>query len=680
MSNFHLLKAAVENRFLNMSKNGAQLYQVEIPLDEDLKNSRDSLVAVYLNSFKDPIERQYHNCACCKHFLRNYGNIVTIDNGEILTLWDVSVEDIQLQKAANALNEYVKNQPIENIFLTDIKNLGTNFNIDKKLNKWQHFYLEAPSKNITKTLYLGDKLNLSRTLIEVFLRSLREISLEACETVLELIENNSLYKGQEFENSIRSFLTHKLTFDKIALDNTDLDLSFLIRLQENYAWSNINTAFKIRNTSIGTLLVDISNGVPLETAVLKYRKIVDPENYMRSKSPITSKMIDNAKSKVKELGLEQSLERRYAVDSDIPVEHVLFVDRSFNNNDVFENLKNEILIQPKTLKNAKSISLETFINEIIPKSKEIELLLEERLSNKFMTLTTATNNEAPSLFKWNNSLAWAYNGNVTDSLKERVSIAGGKLSGVLCCRLGWGYSDDLDFHMLEPSGYEIYFNNLRKYSPDGGILDLDANGRDGPREFPIENIVYDNTTKLKEGIYTLMVNNFSRNSNGKDFTVEVEFNNEVHTFNYSGVLQEKQKIIIAKIQYSKENGFTIIESLNSASKISSKEIWNIGTNKFHKVKLITNSPNYLDINSVGNKHIFFILENAKSPEPVRGFFNEYLKSELLEHRKVFEILADNLKVKDANEQLAGLGFSTTLPANFYIKVNNDTNQTYKVII
>jgi hypothetical protein len=37
----------------------------------------------YLAGFADPVERQYHNCSCCRHFLNHYGSLAVIVDGAV---------------------------------------------------------------------------------------------------------------------------------------------------------------------------------------------------------------------------------------------------------------------------------------------------------------------------------------------------------------------------------------------------------------------------------------------------------------------------------------------------------------------------------------------------------------------------------------------------------------------
>ena len=113
------------------------------------------------------------------------------------------------------------------------------------------------------------------------------------------------------------------------------------------------------------------------------------------------------------------------------------------------------------------------------------------------------------------------------------------------------------------------------------------------------------------------------------------------------------------------------------SNATSKEIYGLETNKFHKVNLVCLSPNHWD-GAVGNKHYFFMLDGAKSPEAIRGFHNEFLIPELLEHRKVMEVLGAALKVESTDKQLSGLGFNATVRDEVVLRLQGSHKRVIKV--
>lgn len=52
----------------------------------------------------------------------------------------------------------------------------------------------------------------------MFKRSLDEISMEALDTILELIASNTLYKGEENKSTLALFRKYKTAYDKLATD------------------------------------------------------------------------------------------------------------------------------------------------------------------------------------------------------------------------------------------------------------------------------------------------------------------------------------------------------------------------------------------------------------------------------------------------------------------------------
>jgi hypothetical protein len=102
------------------------------------------------------------------------------------------------------------------------------------------------------------------------------------------------------------------------------------------------------------------------------------------------------------------------------------------------------------------------------------------------------------------------------------------------------------------------------------------------------------------------------------------------------------------------------------------------TNQFHNVGVVCYSPNYWNENAVGNRHYMFLLKNCINSEAPNSFYNEFLNQELNEHRKVMEALGSKLKVEDSENQLSGLGFSSTRRNELIIQVEANTKRILKV--
>jgi hypothetical protein len=145
-------------------------------------------------------------------------------------------------------------------------------------------------------------------------------------------------------------------------------------------------------------------------------------------------------------------------------------------------------------------------------------------------------------------------------IKERVLREGGSIEGDICCRLAWFNRDDLDFHMIEPDGNEIYFSN-KGPSPSGGLLDVDMNaGADSARCDAVENIFYRNEHEMLEGSYHLFVKQYSkREDTNIGFEIECDFFGDIVSFKYDNAVYGD--VTVMKFRYSRSNGIAIIESL-----------------------------------------------------------------------------------------------------------------------
>ena len=406
---------------------------------------------------------------------------------------------------------------------------------------------------------------------------------------------------------------------------------------------------------------------------------VAPANYKHPTALVTPKMLEAAEAKLKELGLERAIYRRLAKPTDISVVNTIFVDRGARFTDVFNTLKQDLTVNPKQFAKAEEIEFDDFASIMLPEAASLEVLLENRHTN-FMSLITSQDYDAPPLFSWDNPISWTYKDDMTDSLKEKVKSAGGKVDGELRISLEWFNYDDLDLHVIEPGGHEIMYNSRSSITGNGG-LDVDMNAGISTSRNAVENVIFFDKKKMIDGEYTVNVHNFRKQESvDVGFNVEIECQGEILTFGQTTAVTSKDTVLAAMFMYSKDRGVYDVQSSISGENFvaPSKEVWNLNTNKFQRVGILLKSPNHWGEQQKGNLHTFFILDGCKNPTQPRGIFNEFLRPELQEHRKVFELLGSKLKVPESVVQCSGLGFSSTQRADIICRVMGEQTRTFKV--
>lgn len=664
---FQGFKKVVQDKLDFLIEKSETLYEVDY--------DRDTLYENYLESFPEGTnniykERREYDCSCCKQFIRNYGLIVGIVDGVMVSIWDCQSSEIndKYNVVAKALSDIIHQQNVVNIFVAKDPQMGTNtsrmLKDDGTVHTWHHFYYKLPNHKVDRTSKSVESIQgESRQTRDVIKRSLEELKLDAVNTVLELINDKNLYRGEEHRSKLLTF--KQLIKDWNKADNKEL-----------FYWT---TAMKqgrvaaIRNTAIGTLLIDLSSGMNIEKAVGRYEKVVAPSNYQRPKALITESMIASAEETITELGLIDSLGRRYAVLEDIHTNDVKWVSGESKKvmQSPFDALRKDVKVNEKKFDHVTDVTIDEFFKDVAPFAEKMELLMDNNHRNNLVSLIAPIVKHAEPLFSWNNGFSWAYAGGFADSIKESVKRRGGKVDGVLRFSLSWAEGDssddsDLDAHCRTPNGRTIYYNQIHD-SITGGRLDVDIqHPRTKGNKDIVENITWGNIHTMSKGDYKFYVHNYQLRGTQKGFSAEIEFNGEIHSFEYDKPVRHHDKIHVATVNFDGTK-FTIKPVI--ASTKASKEIWGIKTMTFIPIETIMYSPNHWGTNT-GNKHYFFFLQDCINPEPPRGFFNEYLRGDLKEHRKVFEVLGSKMTVEHSDNQLSGVGFNNTTRNQVIVKVND----------
>lgn len=662
--------------------------------------------------FRDPASTS-KNCNHCKNFIRRYGNIVAVnENFEIISIFDVEADE-EYRNTAEVLSKAIKSSKITEVFFETFAELNKlpyesckksnqHFQLGVQKNTKQYTQEEAEKYGVVKPeeirtfhhlhLFLHKEfVDMSGSSIEaimgnyrdaknVFQRAMETISLDTLQLVKDLIKQGSLLDGTTHLHKIEKVIPFKQQYDTLSADQRD-----------NWLWvTSYKLPFaKFKNELIGVLCTELSEGEELNKACQSWNKRVDPTNYMKAKAPITPKQIEEAKKFVEENGYEDSFDRRMANMDDIKVSEILHSNvgkGDIKAVSIFDNVKPTSTRHKRNeFEGVEEVTIEKFMKDILPSCTSVEAFVTNNLQNNFVTLTTANNPDSKPIFKWNNNYSWTFNGNLAgkSQIKEAVKTAGGRVDGVLRFSMIWNDTEpnqdgsDLDAWCEQPDkkriGYSAGFRrdsgNLK--SSCSGQLDLDNTHPQG--KLAIENIYFEDLSKMKDGVYKFWVNQYAaRDSRG--FKAEIEFDGEIYCYEY--IMPVRGNVHVAEVTL-KDGKFTINHILPEST-VTSKEIYGVSTNQFHKVNLVCLSPNHWGENNVGNLHYFFMLEGCKAPGEIRSFHNENLLPDLAAHRKVFEVLGSNNMIKSIKKQLSGIGFNATVREELVVKLQGTHKRIIKI--
>ena len=652
--------------------------------------SKEELWETYLDSFPEEenrplFENREYDCNTCKKFIKAVANVVAIVDGKVTTVWDVEA-DGYYKEVVNTMRMLVESREIVNKFLIR-PNIVSNNMIGIITNTVQEDNITVYRDKVGMTFH-HLHATISNELIKEeaptilskvhskyvsYKRSCEDISLTAIEIVKDLIDGD-LYRGAEMLPAV-------VEFEKLLIGYHDAEDKNI------YLWSTLDGQHrKIRSTVIGTLLLDVMTE-DLDVSVKKFEDKVAPSNYKRTNAVVTPRMREQHLKIIQEAGIEESLYKRYAILPDVSVNDVLFVDSNVSSkmqDGIAGMLAKAVPNVPKLDSKVTRMSLGEFISTVVPNATEINLLLENKHIGNLVSLIAPQVPDAKNIHSWDNNFSWAYNGGVTDSMRQRVSAAGGRVDGVFRFTHSWNEIEPnrslMDLHVFMPGcelpkegsggphvvGRRVGWNNRRDVQSKG-VQDVDYTNPAPSGYVPIENITFPDLSLMPEGVYTLMVHNWDFRGTGGQGSAEVEFEDTIYQYTYPRT-KHYEWVTVAEVTL-KDRKFTIKHFLDPTP--SSKTIWNVKTQELIKVDSIMYSPNYWGNNEVGNKHTFFMLEGCKNPDKIRGLYNEHLSPEYREIRKSIDLLAPMLMCEPSDNQISGIGISSTKKDEFTFVVRGN---------
>lgn len=688
---------------------------------------------LYLASFEpgtDPVFRDpassTHNCNLCNNFIRRYGNIVAVnEEGTLMSIFDVEAED-EFRGVAASLSAAITKVAIKGVFFETFNELNSlNYEKCSKTNPvfrlglasntkrytaeeaavygvvkanesrvFNHLHLDVPQAFIDMTgrsveAIMGDYNDKH----SVFKRAMEEISLDTFMLVKDLINQGSLLDAVAEIEILDKFIEKRAEY--AAIDATNA-------VKDNWCWKatyDMHERFaKFKNTLMGTLCTELSQGKDINEACMAWNKRKDPVNFMKAKAPFTEKQKQAAKKLVEEGGYTESFDRRVATLDDIKVSEILHVNvgkGDIKPVSMFDAIQPAAHTQHKRSQfdTVEEVTIEKFMSDILPTCTSVEAFLENRMSGNMVTMTTAKNKDSKPMFKWPNNFSWTFNGNLAgkSQLKEAVAARGGRVDGAFRFSHSWNKLEPnqslMDLHVFMPdcglpkgahhgpsvSGRRVGWNSRSDYA-SGGTQDVDYTQAAPVGYIPVENITFPDLARMPDGKYTCMINNWSFRKTGGKGEAEIAFGDVSYQYVYPATKQDEW-VTVAEVTL-KGGHFTIEHKLPETH--TSQNIYGLDSEQFHKVNLVCLSPNHWDEQVVGNKHYFFMLEDCKSPTEIRSYHIENLISDLYQARKVLEPLADTIMVPSTDGQLSGLGFNATVHDELIVRLSGSFKRVIKI--
>lgn len=384
---YHDLEEAIERRIV---ANIEPLFTT----DADPKR----LWAAYVNGYP-PELRKFYTCTNCRHFIERYGGLVRIDPETGVAesfLWRDLAVPPDMRDVVDALHAEVRRAQVRGVFVyAPHAPWGVDRTLSKDNVEWTHlhgtpsFVLQRRAGQTT-----GQREAELRADFLLLLRAVEQYPLAAIREAVRVLGSDSLTRSEKALGVASWFLLLQERMQQTPQSGPRL---------RNHLWRAAATApigfAHISNTVLGTLLDDIVSGLSFVTIRDRWAKKLHPGQYQRPTAAPKEGQIDVAERKVRELGLEPSLLRRFAMLGDVQVR--LWEPKPVpigTSGGVFDQLRTgRANVKPLDLP-AQVMSWDRFQRTVLSDVLALEVFAPA--IGNYYGLVTATVFDAPPILQW----------------------------------------------------------------------------------------------------------------------------------------------------------------------------------------------------------------------------------------------------------------------------------------
>ena len=355
----------------------------------------DALFGAYLDALPQQ-NRQYHTCNACRTFMRRFGGLITIDERGATSsaVWHEDDAPDYYKTAIRAMLGLIRKADVGGVFYASEPVWG-----QPVTGPWTHFALVPPKTMLhtSRVLTAYQKAAEKREDMGAVARALGEFSIEHVRTAVNLLKSDALYRSEKVLGPAEWLL--KLHESRAAANGK--------RARENVLWLAVAEApagfCHPRSSMIGTLLEDIAAGKSFADVSASFKAKMSPILYQRPQAPPSAGTIAQAEKLVVQLGITESLRRRFARVEEIDALWRPKRDEPATKDagGVFSRLKPKGEPAPRAMAlPAATMTWEKFHRTVLPDVRRIELFTPAH--GNYTAILTEAVAGSPPILQWDN--------------------------------------------------------------------------------------------------------------------------------------------------------------------------------------------------------------------------------------------------------------------------------------
>ena len=352
-----------------------------------------------------PEDRQQSNCNCCRRFINSYGGLVVIDKDGSLEspLWDPADAPPRYRPGISAMKKAVLAAAVDGVFLSGTSVLGTPLSPQtvradgSNSGPWRHFH--AINCSVFKHGLLSDHQAVAekRQDHKNVSTAMVEFNEDVVRKAVALLDSDVLYRSEKVAGPARWLL--ELLVAANATKNN--------RFRTNIVWRSVATApagfCHPRSSMAGTLFEDIADGLSASVVSARFAAKMASNRYQRPQAEPSEQNIAMAEKIVRKLGIQGSLQRRYARMEEVPAIWRPSVKSAAESDPskVFSAVKAKGKPDAAATIDGGRVNVTwvKFQEKHLPSAESIELVVDYRRVG-FGAIITAVDPNAPPIMQW----------------------------------------------------------------------------------------------------------------------------------------------------------------------------------------------------------------------------------------------------------------------------------------